>query len=257
MGIYFVCENLVLWARIFYVRKARGLKLPAACGGECAVAVQKGNKMITLLDYGAGNVRSVINAIERLGERVSVVSGIGDILSAQKLVFPGVGNFESMMRILNKKKYIDALKEYLHSGRPFLGICLGLHALFEKSEEAPGAAGLGLISGHVKKFDIDFSVPHIGWNGINIKKPSRIFNGLRGDEKFYFVHSFYVVSDDDSVVLTSTNYGVEFVSSIQKGNITATQFHPEKSGIAGIRILKNFLGGGNEEKPPVFVSGGR
>jgi glutamine amidotransferase/cyclase len=214
----------------------------------------KGKKMITLLDYGAGNVRSVINAIESLGERVFVVSGVDDILSAQKLVFPGVGNFESMMRILNKKNYTDALKDYLRSGRPFLGICLGLHALFEKSEEAPGAAGLGLLSGVVKKFDIDFSVPHIGWNGINIKKPSRIFYGLRGDEKFYFVHSFYVVPDDDSVVLTSTDYGVEFVSSIQKDNITATQFHPEKSGIEGLRILKNFLGDGNDKKSPVFVS---
>ncbi len=214
----------------------------------------KKEKMITLLDYGAGNVRSVINAIESLGERVNVVSGIGDILSAQKLVFPGVGNFESMMRILNKKNYIDALKDYLRSGRPFLGICLGLHALFEKSEEAPGAAGLGLISGQVKKFDIDLSVPHIGWNGINIKKQSRIFNGLRGDEKFYFVHSFYVVPEDDSVVLTSTDYGVEFVSSIEIGNIIATQFHPEKSGIEGIRILKNFLGSEAEIKPPIFVS---
>ncbi len=210
--------------------------------------------MITLLDYGAGNVRSVINAIESLGETVKVVSDITDILSAQKLVFPGVGNFESMMRILNKKNYVDPLKDFLQSGRPFLGICLGLHALFEGSEEAPGAAGLGLIPGFVKRFDIDLSVPHIGWNGINIKKPSRIFNGLRGDEKFYFVHSFYVVPNDESVVLTTTNYGEEFVSSIQKGNITATQFHPEKSGVAGIRLLQGFLEPRDEIKPPVFIS---
>jgi glutamine amidotransferase/cyclase len=205
--------------------------------------------MITLLDYGAGNVRSVINAIESLGQTVKVVSGIDDLLSAEKLVFPGVGNFGSMMRILNDKRYVDALKDYLLSDRPFFGICLGLHALFETSEEAPDTQGLGLISGHVKKFDIDLSVPHIGWNGINIKKPSGIFNGLRGDEKFYFVHSYHVVPDDDSVVLTTTHYGIEFVSGIQKGNITATQFHPEKSGIAGITLLKNFLDPGSETKP--------
>ena len=211
--------------------------------------------MITLLDYGAGNVRSVINAIESLGEKVKVVSDIDDILSAEKLVFPGVGNFGSMMRILNEKNFVDALKDYLLSDRPFLGICLGLHALFEKSEEASDTEGLGLIPGNVKKFDIDLSVPHIGWNGINIKKPSQIFNGLRGNEKFYFVHSFYVVPEDDSDVLTTTNYGLEFVSGIQKGNITATQFHPEKSSNAGITLLKNFLEPGNEKKRPIYVSG--
>jgi len=196
--------------------------------------------MITLLDYGAGNVRSVINAIETLGPKVKVVSNIDDILSAEKLVFPGVGNFESMMRTLNKKNYVGALKDYLLSNRPYLGICLGLQALFEESEEAPDTKGLGLISGHVKKFDIDLSVPHIGWNGINIKNESRIFNGLRGDEKFYFVHSFYVIPEDDSVVLTTTDYGLEFVSGIQKENITATQFHPEKSGRFGLELLKRF-----------------
>jgi len=210
--------------------------------------------MITLLDYGAGNVRSVINAIDSLGESVKIVSDIDDILSATKLVFPGVGNFGSMMRILNQKNFVGPLKDYIRSGRPFFGICLGLHALFEYSEEAPGRKGLGLIPGYAKKFDIDLSVPHIGWNGINIKKPSRIFNGLCGDEKFYFVHSFYVVPEDDSVVLTTTDYGLEFVSSIQKENITATQFHPEKSGDAGIKVLKNFIESVDKEATPVRVS---
>ena len=137
--------------------------------------------MIALLDYGAGNVRSVINAIENLGESVKVVSSGDDIASAEKLVFPGVGNFGSMMRILDGKGYIDPLKAYLRSGKPFLGICLGLQALFEKSDEAPGQKGLGLIPGYVKRFDVDLAVPHIGWNGICIKQPSRVFNGLRGD----------------------------------------------------------------------------
>jgi len=209
--------------------------------------------MITLLDYGAGNVRSVINAIEKLGEKVKIVSNRDDILSAEKLVFPGVGSFGNMMRILNEKGLRDPLKDYLTSGRPFLGICLGLHALFEESEEAPGEKGLGILKGTVKRFDIELSVPHIGWNGIHIKKPTQTFNGLKGDEKLYFVHSYYVAPDDDSVVLTTTDYGVEFVSSIQTGHITATQFHPEKSGPTGLSILKNFLRERARENPPVPI----
>ncbi|SPD74560.1 Imidazole glycerol phosphate synthase subunit hisH [uncultured Desulfobacterium sp.] len=205
--------------------------------------------MISLLDYGAGNVRSVINAIESLGEKVRVVSDPQDIISAERLVFPGVGNFGSMMRILNENGYVDALRQYLHNDRPFLGICLGLQALFEGSEEALGVKGLGIFRGLVKRFDIDIAVPHIGWNGIRIKKPSRIFGGINGDEKFYFVHSYYVAPEDKSIVLTSTDYGVEFVSSIEQGNIIATQFHPEKSGEAGIVILKNFLGSGPKKAP--------
>ena len=210
--------------------------------------------MITLLDYGAGNVRSVINAIESLGGQVKVVTHIDDILTAEKLIFPGVGNFGNMMRILNKKNYINPLKDYLISDRPFLGICLGLHALFESSEESTDFEGLGLIPGCVKKFDVDLSVPHIGWNGINLKKPSWLFTGLRGDEKFYFVHSFHVVTEDDSSVLTSTHYGIEFVSSIHKGNIIATQFHPEKSGDAGIHLIRNFLSPPEIQKEAVHVA---
>ena len=175
--------------------------------------------MITLLDYGAGNVRSVINAIESLGEQVKIVESIEDILSAEKLVFPGVGNFISMIQILHDKQYFGPIKEYLNSGRPFLGICLGLHALFEESEEAPGAKGLGIFRGKVRRFDINLSVPHIGWNGINVKKPSRIFSGLSGSEKLYFVHSYHVVPENRKRVLTTTHYGIEFVSSVQEGAI--------------------------------------
>jgi len=212
--------------------------------------------MVTLLDYGAGNVRSVINAIESLGERVRVVATGEDILSAQRLVFPGVGAFGSMMHVLNEKRYVEPLKAYLSSGRPYLGICLGLQALFGNSEEAPGVEGLGLIPGSVKRFAIDFSVPHIGWNGLNIKKPSRIFNGLRGDEKFYFVHSYHVVPKDESVILTTTDYGYGFVSAVQKNNIIATQFHPEKSGSAGLTLLKNFLESAHEKTTPARISEG-
>jgi glutamine amidotransferase/cyclase len=197
--------------------------------------------MVTLLDYGAGNVRSVINAIERLGEQVQIVAKSEDILSAERLVFPGVGAFGSVMQVLNDKNYVEPLKAYLHSGRPFLGICLGLQVLFDHSEEAPGVRGLGFLQGYVKKFAIKCSVPHIGWNGIVAKQPSRLFNGLNGGEKFYFVHSYHVVPNDGTCVLTTTDYDGEFVSSIQQGNLIATQFHPEKSGAAGLSLLKRFF----------------
>jgi glutamine amidotransferase/cyclase len=207
--------------------------------------------MITLLDYGAGNVRSVTNAIEKLGERVHTVTTRDDILAAEKLVFPGVGNFGNMIRMLRQKDYLAPLSDYLASGKPFLGICLGLHALFEESEEAPGLKGLGVLKGCARRFTIGLSIPHIGWNGINIKQPSTIFNGLNGNEKFYFVHSYFVDPQDPEVVLTTTDYEIPFVSSIQKGNIVATQFHPEKSGASGLKILDNFIHGvENITRPP-------
>ena len=218
------------------------------------VKITSGKTMITLLDYGAGNVRSVINAIESLGETVKVVSTVDEISSAEKLVFPGVGNFGSIIHTLNEKNYVTALKDYLNSDRPFLGICLGLQLLFERSDETPDIKGLGLIPGTVKRFDINLSVPHIGWNGINIKKQSQAFRGLRGNEKFYFVHSYHVIPDDKSVILTTTNYDTEFVSSIQKGNIIATQFHPEKSGAAGLAMLENFISSGDKKVLPAAIS---
>jgi glutamine amidotransferase/cyclase len=210
--------------------------------------------MITLLDYGAGNVRSVINAIERLGETVHVVSSARDILAAEKLVFPGVGAFGNMMRILNEKNYVEPLKAYLQSNRPFFGICLGMQALFGYSEEAPDLSGLKFIQGSVKRFDTQLSVPHIGWNGVTFKQPSRIFNGIDADARFYFVHSYHVDCDDQSAILTTTNYGYEFVSSIQKDNVVATQFHPEKSSSTGALILKNFLGTAAEQTTPIRAS---
>jgi glutamine amidotransferase/cyclase len=206
--------------------------------------------MITLLDYGAGNVRSVINAIERLGETVHPVKTAEDILTAEKLVFPGVGAFGSMMEILDHRGFKDPLRTYLATGRPFLGICLGLHALFESSAEAPGVAGLGFLKGTVKRFDVDRAVPHIGWNGLAIRQPSALFHGLDGDEQFYFVHSYHVAPEDPEVVLTTTDYGYAFVSAVQCGAITATQFHPEKSGRNGLRLLANFIAADREPRFP-------
>jgi glutamine amidotransferase/cyclase len=206
-----------------------------------------GDEMITLLDYGAGNVRSVRNAIRKLGYEVKDVASPADIQQAEKLIFPGVGSFGSAMQRLQTLGYIEPLLQYLGDGRPFLGICLGLQTLFEGSEESPGVQGLGLIKGMVQRFDDrPLSVPQIGWNGIVIKKSSRLFDGYQG-EKLYFVHSYRAVAGEENRdwVLTATHYGGEFVSGIQRGNVAAFQFHPEKSGAAGLGILKNFLAAGD------------
>jgi glutamine amidotransferase/cyclase len=204
--------------------------------------------MITLLDYGAGNVRSVMNAVEKLGATLKLVKEPEDILAAEKIIFPGVGNYETMIQILNQKNYIQPLKEYLGADRPFFGICLGMQALFEGSEEdnskndGKGLYGsLGFFKGGVTRFKTDNSVPHIGWNGINIKQDSPLLQGIDPDAKFYFVHSYHLVPEDSSVILTTTNYDYEFASSVQKGNVMGTQFHPEKSGNVGIKLLENFI----------------
>jgi len=197
--------------------------------------------MVTFLDYGAGNVRSVINALKYLGEKIMFVKGPKDLQEAEVLVFPGVGAFGEMMKALNRMNLVEALREYLLSGKPFLGICLGLQALFEGSEESPGVPGLGIFKGKVKRLKTELSIPHIGWNGIKAKKESRLFHGLTGYEHFYFVHSYCVVPEDSNIILTTTDYGQEFVSSVEYNNIIATQFHPEKSGEVGLKVLKNFL----------------
>lgn len=206
--------------------------------------------MITLLDYGAGNVRSVVNAIERLGETVKLVDSGADIDRAERLVFPGVGNFGALMRTLREKQLREPLIRYLHSGKPFFGICVALQALFESSEEAPEEPGLGILPGRVQRFTTDLAIPHIGWNGLKARQASPLFNGLQGNEKFYFVHSYHVAPATTDDILTTTDYGYEFVSSIQRGNMTATQFHPEKSGRAGLKLLENFLAGDREAVLP-------
>jgi len=201
--------------------------------------------MITLLDYGAGNVRSVRNAIRKLGFEVKDVSTPQDILQAEKLIFPGVGSFGNAMLRLAEFGYLEPLIQYIKEDRPYLGICLGLQTLFEGSGEALGVAGLGIIKGIIKRFDdSSLSIPQMGWNGINIRKPSPLFSGYN-QEKLYFVHSYRAVPtwENDKWILTSTNYGDEFISGVQKGRVAAFQFHPEKSGDAGLNILKNFLSG--------------
>ena len=199
--------------------------------------------MITLLDYGAGNVRSVRNAIRKLGYEVKDVTTPDDILQAEKLIFPGVGSFGSAMLRLAELGYLEPLISYIKEDRPYLGICLGLQTLFEGSEEALGVDGLGIIKGIIKRFeDPSLSIPQMGWNGIIIRKPSPLFSGYQ-QEKLYFVHSYRAVPtiENNDWILTTTNYGDEFISGVQKGRVAAFQFHPEKSGEAGLNILRNFL----------------
>nr|CCA25569.1 unnamed protein product [Albugo laibachii Nc14] len=203
---------------------------------------------VTILDYGAGNVRSIKNAIRMAGYETKDVECIDDINSASILVFPGVGTFKQAMDFLVRSNYLTALRDYIQADRPYLGICLGMQTLFESSEESDEHKGLGIIKGNVEKFKCDqVAVPHIGWNGINQWKHSALFSCLpvpASKAEVYFVHSYHVVKSEKNVswVLTTTNYGEsEFVSSIQKGNVMATQFHPEKSGAVGIAIIKGFI----------------
>lgn len=192
----------------------------------------------------------MINAIERLGETVSLVATGADIDCAERLVFPGVGNFGALMRTLRDKGLRDPLIRYLHSGKPFFGICVALQALFESSEEAPEEPGLAILPGRVQRFTCDLAIPHIGWNGLKARQASPLFQGLAGHEKFYFVHSYHVAPATDEDILTTTDYGYEFVSAIQKGTMVATQFHPEKSGKAGLKLLENFLSSTRESVRP-------
>lgn len=199
--------------------------------------------MIKLLDYGAGNIRSVINAVKLLGWDIETIQNPQEILEVDQLLFPGVGNFGVVMERLHALKFVDPLMQRMKENKSMLGICVALQTLFEGSEEAPGVRGLGLIPGMVKKFDTaELSVPQIGWNGLKFHKDSSLFSGYE-QGKFYFVHSYYaeITETNKDWMLTSTDYGCEFISSIQKGEIAALQFHPEKSGKEGLNLLKNFL----------------
>jgi glutamine amidotransferase/cyclase len=196
------------------------------------------------LDYGAGNVRSVINAFKLLGQDLHIITSPEEIIKAEKLVFPGVGAFGACMEELDKKGYTQPLKQYISSGKPFFGICIGMQTLFEESEESPGVKGLGIYKGIVKKFDKNFgSVPHMGWNGINIRKPSAVFSPALQNRRVYFVHSYHAIyTPNTDWVLATTNYAnTEFLSVIEHDNIFACQFHPEKSGKAGLSVLEAFV----------------
>ncbi|XP_004500096.1 imidazole glycerol phosphate synthase hisHF, chloroplastic [Cicer arietinum] len=202
------------------------------------------DSVVTLLDYGAGNVRSVRNAIKFLGFEIKDVQTPEDILNASRLIFPGVGAFAPAMEVLSKTGMGEALCSYIEKDRPFLGICLGLQLLFESSEENGLIKGLGLIPGTVGRFDSSngFRVPHIGWNALQVAKDSEILDDV-GNRHVYFVHSYRAMpSDDNKEWISSTcKYGDEFIASIRRGNVHAVQFHPEKSGDVGLSVLRRFL----------------
>ena len=205
--------------------------------------------MIAVIDYGMGNLRSVQKSLEFVGAKVIVTHDPDLILNANSVVLPGVGAFKDCMANLKKLKLVDPIRKFIDGGKPFLGICLGLQVLFEESEEYGPVAGLGILPGKVVKFPGGSSetkngrpikIPHMGWNQIKVKKNVPLFEGVGDAPYFYFVHSYYVVPEDQNMIATVTNYGVEFVSGIQHKNIYAFQFHPEKSQTLGLSILERF-----------------
>ncbi len=197
---------------------------------------------VLVIDYGMGNLRSVAKALERVGfSKVKVSSEARDIDSAGALVLPGVGAFRDAMNNLHRLSMIDPLLSYIDSGKPFLGICLGLQLLFEKSYEFGETPGFGILQGEVSLLPPDVKIPHIGWNQVWIKKPEGMFSGIESGSFFYFVHSYRVIPKAQDVVASTTDYGEDFVSSIQQGNIWAVQFHPEKSQKLGLKLLGNFF----------------
>ncbi len=195
--------------------------------------------MITIVDYGTGNIQSLKNSLEFLGEKVSVSSDPKKIIKAEKIVFPGVGEFGSMTKKLEKKGLDKALIQAIKQGTPFLGICLGLQALFEESMESKGK-GLSIIKGKIVRFSKPKKIPQIGWNQLKVKTNNGLLKGMNG--KFvYFVNSYYAVPEEKLTLYTSNYQGEEFTAGIQKENIFAFQFHPEKSGKTGLKILKRFV----------------
>ena len=200
--------------------------------------------MIALLDYGAGNVRSVQKALIAAGGDVQLVPSPELVMQADAVVLPGVGAFDDCINAMQRLELFGAAREFISTGKPFLGICVGYQALFENSEEFnSSAAGLGIFEGSVVRFpDADVKVPQIGWNEVNFTQPDcPILKGIESGSHFYFVHSYYPQPKDGSIVTTRTEYGVEFTSAIWRDNVFATQFHPEKSQKVGLQLLTNFV----------------
>ena len=198
--------------------------------------------MIAIIDYGMGNLRSVAKAFEAVGHQAIVTRDAASIKNASHVVLPGVGAFGDCMANLDRYGLIEPVRATIQSGKPFLGICLGLQLLFTESEEFGTHKGLGIISGRVRRFATDqtLKVPHMGWNQVNVQRECPVFEGITNASNWYFVHSYFVDPTDRQIVATTTTYGIPFVSSIWKDNIVACQFHPEKSQAAGLQLIKNF-----------------
>lgn len=205
--------------------------------------------MIAIIDYDAGNIKSVEKALELLGEEVVLTRDRSQLLAADKVVLPGVGSFGDAMENLHKYGLVDVIHEIADQGTPFLGICLGLQLIFESSEESPGVEGLGLLKGKVVKFPPKegCKIPHMGWNSLHLQNEGRLFRGIPEQSYVYFVHSYYLQAEDESIVKATTEYTAHVDASVESGNVFACQFHPEKSSDVGLQILRNFASIGKED----------
>ncbi len=199
--------------------------------------------MIAILDYDAGNIKSVEKAVAYLGEEGIITRDKDIILSSDKVILPGVGSFGDAMNKLSEYKLCDVIYDVVDSGKPFLGICLGLQLLYKESEESPGAAGLGILEGRIKRIPDKegLKVPHIGWNSLDIRKDAKLFKGVPDNAYVYFVHSYYLEADNLEDVVATTEYSAHIHASVEHENVFACQFHPEKSSEVGLKILKNFI----------------
>lgn len=199
--------------------------------------------MIAIIDYDAGNIKSVEKALLLLGQEVKITDQAEEILAADKVVLPGVGAFGDAMGNLNRRGLVPVIQEAVQKGTPFLGICLGLQLLFERSDEAPGVSGLGILPGEILRIPAneDLKIPHMGWNSLHLEHEGRLFRNVPEQSYVYFVHSYYLKAREEEIVKASTEYGVHIHASVEKGNVFACQFHPEKSSDVGLQILKNFV----------------
>ena len=197
--------------------------------------------MIAIVDYGAGNLRSVVNALQRLGYQPTVTSSPHEMLRAEAVILPGVGAAADTMAGLKSLGLIEPIGEYIAASRPFLGVCIGLQVLLTGSEEGGWHEGMNIVPGRVKRLPAELKIPHMGWNQVCQRKPHPIFRDVPDEANFYFVHSYYAEPNDKSLVAADTEYGILFCSVLARGNLIGTQFHPEKSGENGLKIYENFL----------------
>lgn len=199
--------------------------------------------MIAILDYDAGNIKSVEKAVNFLGEKAVITRDRDVILASDKVILPGVGSFGDAMNKIREYKLDQVIYDVVDKKTPFLGICLGLQLLYKTSEESPGATGLGILDGEILRISDapDMKVPQIGWNSLDITPGAKLFAGIEGNPYVYFVHSYYLKSKDEADVAAKTNYVVDIHASVERGNVFACQFHPEKSSTVGLKILDNFI----------------
>ena len=199
--------------------------------------------MIAIIDYDAGNIKSVEKALIHLGQEVAVTRDAGQILNADQVILPGVGAFGDAMEKLHRYDLVSVIRQVAERGTPFLGICLGLQLLFERSDEAPGTEGLGILKGEILRLPEKegYKIPHMGWNSLELLHNGRLFHGLPEEPYVYFVHSYYLKAADERIVTARTEYTTMIHASVEQGNVFACQFHPEKSSSTGLQILKNFV----------------